>query len=223
MKECDCEVSLMDMPYLMDLDFENIPGEAYLKTGEDIKLNEKMRVGLCWAGNSNYELGTGAYFLDKRRSMTYDQIKEIMDVKGIDFVSLQMGVVVSGIDNPIHDTFDYLDTARIIDTLDLVICVDTSVAHLAAAMGKPVRMLSRYDACWRWQTDRDDTDWYDSMRVYRQPPPSEGEAFSSDWKTVINKVKEDLKKFRLEHIKRVISQSLSPTQVVVISDECEPI
>ena len=63
---------------------------------------------------------------------------------------------------------DFADTAAIVAGLDLIISVDTSVAHLAATLGKPVWMLSRIHGCWRWLLDRDDTPWYPTMRIYRQ-------------------------------------------------------
>ncbi len=66
---------------------------------------------------------------------------------------------------------DFADSAALILRLDLVITVDTSVAHLAGALGKPVWVLSRYDGCWRWLQDRDDTPWYPTMRLFRQSEP----------------------------------------------------
>jgi hypothetical protein len=63
---------------------------------------------------------------------------------------------------------DFADTAALIENLDLVISVDTSVAHLAAAMGKPVWLLNRFAGCWRWLRDRDDSPWYPSVRIFTQ-------------------------------------------------------
>ena len=63
---------------------------------------------------------------------------------------------------------DFADTAAIVANLDLVISVDTSVVHLAGAMGKPVFLLDRYDNCWRWLSGREDSPWYPSLRIFRQ-------------------------------------------------------
>jgi Glycosyltransferase family 9 (heptosyltransferase) len=81
---------------------------------------------------------------------------------------------------------DFADTAAVIAQLDLVIAVDTAVAHLAGALGKPVWMLNRFDSCWRWLLNRDDTPWYPSMRQFRQT--SRG-----DWAGVIERVGDALR------------------------------
>jgi ADP-heptose:LPS heptosyltransferase len=76
---------------------------------------------------------------------------------------------------------DFADTAALIANLDLVIAVDTAVAHLAAAMNKPTWILSRFDGCWRWLEDRDDSPWYPSVRLFRQVQPD-------DWEEVLKRV-----------------------------------
>ena len=81
---------------------------------------------------------------------------------------------------------DFADTAAIVAGLDLVISVDTSVAHLAGAMGKPCWTLLKTDADWRWMRDRDDSPWYPSMRLYRQPT-------AGDWPSVIDRVIRDFR------------------------------
>jgi len=80
---------------------------------------------------------------------------------------------------------DFADTAALIANLDLVIAVDSAVAHLAAAMGKQVWLLDRFDSCWRWLRDREDSPWYPSLRIYRQPAPG-------DWQRVVARVVSDL-------------------------------
>ena len=80
---------------------------------------------------------------------------------------------------------DFADTAALVTTLDLVIAVDTAVAHLAGALGKSVWMLDRFDPDWRWMTGRRDSPWYPTMRIYRQPAPG-------DWESVLAEVARDL-------------------------------
>jgi ADP-heptose:LPS heptosyltransferase len=81
---------------------------------------------------------------------------------------------------------DFADTAALIVNLDLVISVDTAVAHLAAALGKPVWLLDRFDSCWRWLRGRRDSPWYPTLRLYRQPDPD-------DWGSVLTDVVRDLR------------------------------
>ena len=83
---------------------------------------------------------------------------------------------------------DFSDTAALISQLDLVISVDTSVAHLAGALGKPVWILNRFDTCWRWLLDRTDSPWYPTAKLYRQET-------DGDWDGVIRRVAADLKEF----------------------------
>lgn len=82
---------------------------------------------------------------------------------------------------------DFSDTAALIENLDLVISVDTSTAHLSAALGKPTWILNRFDNCWRWLMNRDDSPWYKSVKLYKQP-------LHGDWETVLSLAKEDLMK-----------------------------
>ena len=79
------------------------------------------------------------------------------------------------------DVHDFADTAALVANLDLVISVDTSVVHLAGAMGKPVFLLDRYDNCWRWLSGREDSPWYPSLRIFRQQR-------SGEWEPVIARV-----------------------------------
>ena len=86
-----------------------------------------------------------------------------------------------------EDLHDFADTAALIDNLDLVISVDTAVAHLAGALGKPVWLLNRFDTCCRWLLDRDDSPWYPSLRQFRQPTPG-------DWQSAIGRAQDALQR-----------------------------
>ena len=85
----------------------------------------------------------------------------------------------------VHELKDFSDTAALVMNLDLVIAVDTSTAHLAASLGKPVWLLNRYDTCWRWLLEREDSPWYPSIKIYRQ-------STWGDWDGVMQKVRADL-------------------------------
>ncbi|WP_322104417.1 tetratricopeptide repeat-containing glycosyltransferase family protein [Paraburkholderia sp. J41] len=136
-----------------------------------------LKVGLVWAGNPRADQAS-AYAIDQRRSLNARSFEPLLGTPGVRFVSLQLGAATRpqlaelppGLRpfDPMGEVRDFADTAAIVANLDLVITVDTSMAHLAGALGKPVWVLSRYAACWRWFKDREDAPWYPNMRVFRQ-------------------------------------------------------
>ena len=141
----------------------------------------ELQVGLVWAGGA-------AFAHDRYRSLAMADLAPLADVPGVTFHSLQYPVQpVDGF--PLLDRMagaaDFADTAAIIAGLDLVISVDSAVAHLAASMGKPVWLLSRFMGCWRWLRGRDDSPWYPTMRIYRQNQPN-------DWTATIARLRDDL-------------------------------
>ena len=146
-------------------------------TGQD------LRVGLAWAGNPL----AGA---DRRRSIAPDRLAPLFDVSGVRFFTLQKGGPAAPARFPLTDHMeamaDFADTAALIAALDLVISVDTAVAHLAAALGKPVWLLDRFAPCWRWLLGRRDSPWYPTLRLYRQTRPD-------DWESVLAEVARDLR------------------------------
>ncbi len=148
----------------------------------------RPRVGLVWAGNPRRG-DPGAHLLDKRRSLTFEMIQPILSVEGVRFVSLQKGEAQQTTDPRLTDWTaelnDFADTAALVRNLDLVITVDTSVAHLAGGLGVPVWLLSRFDGCWRWLTGREDTPWYPGMRLLRQ------ETYGQ-WQPVVDRVVREL-------------------------------
>ncbi|WP_321800222.1 tetratricopeptide repeat-containing glycosyltransferase family protein [Burkholderia sp. BCC1988] len=156
-----------------------------------------FKVGLVWAGDSRPDQ-VNANAIDRRRSFHVDTYLPLLRMDGITFVSLQKDATVRRqlaelpehlrpVD-PMEHVVDFADTAAVIANLDLVISVDTSVAHVAGALGKPVWILSRFDGCWRWMADRDDSPWYPSARLFRQPRPG-------DWASVIDYVASELSAF----------------------------
>jgi tetratricopeptide (TPR) repeat protein len=167
------------------------------EAGNEAANAAKLNVGLVWAGGSRPhvpELRRN----DSRRSLSFEQLAPIVDVPGVRFFSLQKGPPAAQLEaaragreasRPIIDWTDELrdfaDTAALIDNLDLVISVDTSTAHLAGAMGKPVWIMNRLDTCWRWMLERSDSPWYPSARLFRQPA-------LGDWASVIDAVAEAL-------------------------------
>lgn len=143
-------------------------------------------IGLCWAGGQRPN-NLDAMSVDARRSIRFEQMKPILDIQNTKFISLQLGSPANQIDdNRVIDFSseirNWSDTAALVSLLDIVISVDTSVCHLAAAMGKKTLLLNRYDTCWRWLLKRKDSPWYPSLTQYRQTAPG-------NWSEAIEKVK----------------------------------
>jgi len=146
---------------------------------------EGIRVGICWAGRPTHEN-------DHYRSATFADFARLADIDGIQLFSLQMGDAATqlgpGVVDLGREIDTFVDTAAIIDNLDLIITVDTSIAHLAGALGKPVWNLLAAQPDWRWLTDRHDSPWYPTMRLFRQHK-------IGDWTPVLDSVAVELAAF----------------------------
>jgi tetratricopeptide (TPR) repeat protein len=176
---------LMSLPAIFGTTLDTVPSRPYLEAdAAKVLLWGKrlgaaaggMRIGLVWAGNPRRGAAFAVREADARRSMTLAELAPLLDVPGASFVSLQKGEGRAELhDARFKSVYDadpelgsFADTAALVANLDLVICVDTSIAHLAGGMGKPVWMLSRFDGCWRWLLNRSDSPWYPSLRIFRQ-------------------------------------------------------
>ncbi len=200
----DVHCPLMSLPLAFDTTEETIPWRVpYLAAAPEaidcwqarLPASRAPRIGLVWAGGRRPDQPHAAA-IDRRRSMRLAEMAPLGAVPDCVFLSLQLGPAAAEIATapfPIVDLTDQLtdfaETAALVDTLDLIIAVDTAVAHLAGALGKPVWLLNRFDACWRWGRERDDTPWYPTMRLFRQTTPG-------DWSGVMRRVTEALIRFR---------------------------
>jgi tetratricopeptide (TPR) repeat protein len=144
-----------------------------------------LRVGLVWASNPDSAQDAGRQRDRQNKSIALDNLSLLAEAREVSFVSLQKGEAAAQTRQPpaglvIHDWTDELedfaDTAALVDGLDLVISIDTAVAHLAGALGKPVWLINRFDTDWRWLLDRDDSPWYPQLRQFRQPRPGDWDA-----------------------------------------------
>lgn len=195
--EFDFHTPIMSLPYLLKLNIEeDIPfKEGYLKANPDkVKIyknkffnNENFKIGIKWQGNTIY---------DTTRSISFDLFSNLLNLGKVKFYSLQKGKGEEQLKNATNKskivdlgpTFnDFSDTAAAIENLDLVICNDTSVAHLAAAMGKPCWMLLPFIQDWRWTTDLSYCIWYKHVRFFQQTEPE-------NWQDVFETVYEELTK-----------------------------
>jgi Flp pilus assembly protein TadD len=198
----DAHCPLMSLPLLFGTTLETMPAAMpYLHADpasaaawrEQLPDAGVLRVGLCWAGARHTD-DPGARLIDQRRSLPLAELAPLADIGGVQFISLQKGEAADqllaspsglAVVDPMPRVTDFVDTAAIVAGLDLVISVDTSVAHLAGALGRPVWLLSRYDGCWRWLHGRDGSPWYPTMRLYRQERPF-------DWTGVVGRLRRDL-------------------------------
>jgi len=210
----DYQVPLLSLPLLFGTDLESIPStKSYLKCDEEKSREWKarlasslgLRVGLVWSGGFRADQ-PDAWPINERRNIPLSKIAKLHEVQGIYFFSLQKGDPAESelrnekakywpadnLLNYVDELKDFSDTAALIDHLDLIISVDTSTAHLAAAMGKKVWLLNRYDSCWRWMVDEEQSPWYPSLKIYNQRHPG-------DWDEVIERVVKDLKELTLSH------------------------
>jgi len=196
--KCDVVLPMLDAPAILDQRTDNIPNERYFLPPPDALVQERsigerdgrLRVGLVWAGASRPD-HLMAYAIDRRRSVPFPLLEPLLALSDrIQFVSLQQSnhsVDDKRIMQPIGEDYDILDTAAVIQQLDLVITIDSAVCHLAAALDKPTWMLSRFDACWRWRWPEEsdwhdqNTEWYPAMKIFRQREPG-------DWESVIRRI-----------------------------------
>ena len=191
----DCHCPLLSLPLAFKTDLTNIPSpRPYLaassqKTAEwaqRLGAKSKPRVGLVWSGSTGHKN-------DHNRSLALQQLlPHLPDC--CEYVSLQKEVREvdlqvlegSGIGHYERELKDFADTAALCQLMDLVISVDTSVAHLAGAIGKTTWVLLPYAPDWRWLLDRDDSPWYESVKLYRQDAGRE-------WVSVLQAIEGDLK------------------------------
>lgn len=208
LSEFQTYVPLMSLPHLLGTTLETIPAQvpylsaptqhhqkpwrAQAQKGSQSKgfkpKRSRLRVGIAWGGSPTHAN-------DNHRSCRLNELVPLLKLKGIDFFSLQKGadrvaeiqMLPTGVELENWDPHlnTYADTAAAIAALDLVISVDTSVAHLAGALAKPTWVLLCYAPDWRWLLDRQDSPWYPTMRLFRQTQPD-------DWKELIQTVCEAL-------------------------------
>jgi tetratricopeptide (TPR) repeat protein len=199
----DAWVPVMSLPLAFRTTIETIPATIpYLHADVERSADWKhrlaalpgLKVGLVWAG-SPFAGQPGARAMDRRRSISLAHYGALAAIPGISLISLQKGECADQARTPpdgmvlrdwTGELNDYADTAALVAALDLVISVDTSVVHLAGALGKPVWVLNRYDQCWRWLRDRTDSPWYPTARLFRQRTPG-------DWSGVIRDVADALR------------------------------
>lgn len=192
---CDLQCHLLSLPYLLQLDeipihlpYYRAPLEDAAKWRERVAQaspGKNLKVGLAWQGNP-------AHRNDRNRSMPLAALAPLAQIPDVTYFSLQKGPGSEQIASAeiklvdlTSDVNDFADTTALISQLDLVITVDTSVAHLAGGMGTPVWTMLPWVPDWRWGIGAEATPWYQSMRLFRQPN-------FADWSPVVQKIAAEL-------------------------------
>ena len=204
--EFDLHCPVMSLPLAFKTSMETIPASVpYLFSAPDKRAawNERLgqkrqlRVGLVWSGGFRGDQPE-TWSVNARRNIALSSFASL-NLPGIEFFSLQKGEEAQAQLRQLEGAFwngpaiadytaefhDFSDTAAFIDNLDIIISVDTAIAHLAGAMGKEVWILNRFDNCWRWMADRSDSPWYPTATLFRQKS-------MGDWDSVMLDVKRRL-------------------------------
>jgi len=192
--EFDVHAPLMSLPYILGLKNKEVfaYSEGYLTVPEEnIEEcrqrwfdNDNIKIGIKWQGNTYY---------DKDRVIPTEMFNTLMNFNNVKWYSFQTfegsegASELNGVIDIGKDLINFHQTASALANLDLVICNDTSLAHLAGAMGIPCWILLPYEVNWRWHTDLSVCDWYDSVRLFRQKA-------IGDWNSVFSEVREEINK-----------------------------
>jgi hypothetical protein len=206
----DYNRSIMSLPHAFATALSNVPNDVpYLEAPRGAVNKWKHRVnplhfnvGLAWAGQPRHKR-------DSERSMRLADLSSLLQVHGVTWHSLQVGARATDVQGVPPRTIadwsgeltDFAETAGLLQHLDLVISVDTSVVHLAGAFGRPAWVMVSRRPDWRWLLDVSDSPWYPSMRLYRQER-------AIDWNPVIESVAADLRKLSVERPKPVAPEYL---------------
>ncbi len=190
----DLQAPLHSLPHLFESDMETIPADVPFLAAEDERVGDwrdriggnGFRIGIGWQGNPTYKA-------DRNRSIPLRFFEPLAKVPNVRLISLQKvngleqletlprGMTVETLGDDFDDGEDaFIDTAAVMMILDLIITSDTAIAHLAGALAKPVWTLLPWVPDWRWLLDRDDSPWYPTMRLFRQPAAGDWDAVFKD-------------------------------------------
>nr|WP_315889729.1 tetratricopeptide repeat-containing glycosyltransferase family protein [Kovacikia minuta] len=197
--DVDWHLPLLSLPFVLQEMPNQVPWQVpYLSPPEETTIflekpsSNGLKVGIVWS--SGYRKTKGLLRIHKMKSIPLPTFMKFLSIPKVALYSLQVGlnsrdITQFGFEEQLQDLSpqlkDFADTAAVITQLDLVISVDTAVAHLAGALGKPVWVLLPFSADWRWMLEREDSPWYPTMRLFRQKQPG-------DWNGVLQQVSQSL-------------------------------
>lgn len=201
--DCDFHCPLLSLPHVcqipdipQSIPYLHVPDTRQAEWAKRLGTRHGLRVGVVWAGGFRPEIPE-AWLHDARRSLPLRWFDPLADLPNIEWYSLQQGnpasQLIQGLSQlplrrDIESCHDFAETAALITNLDLVISVDTSVAHLTAALDKPLCLLSRFDACWRWLINGQLSPWYPNVTVLRQHHPDDWDSVMPTLLTTINRL-----------------------------------
>jgi hypothetical protein len=226
----DLECPLMSLPAVFGATVDSVPWHgAYLAADPALALEKQrqfpdlqsgerlLRIGLAWAGNPGYKA-------DRQRSTQLKTFLPLLRTPGVTWISLQKGKSAEQLTGLPGGVFvydgssrdrDLAETAALVATLDLVICTDTCVAHLAGAMAKPVWILLPYRADWRWMQHRETTPWYPSARLLRQSAPG-------DWAGLMERVIGELSALQQARLNPAIQRAYRNSLAAAVCTKLDP-
>ncbi len=188
----DCHASMLSLPALLgvsaptaDVPYLQAPAQGRIRLGAHART--RLKVGIFWAAMPGQSV-------DRNRSCPLGEFLALADNPEVLLFSLQGGAAQKDIEQLgaaalVHDVgrgiFDFAEAATVLTQLDLLITIDSAIAHLAGGMGLPAWVLLPHTADWRWMVNRADSPWYPSLRLFRQPAPG-------DWRSVMNQVRTSL-------------------------------
>lgn len=174
----DVDIEIMELPHALRLDVDELPGPIpyiHVPTAKAKTLSLRRRIGVCWSAGE----------WDPKRSLSAFELRRLGRLSDVRWFSLQFPPATCALPAAPIASRDLVEMAARMQLLDLIITVDTMTAHLAGALGLPVWLLLPHDPDWRWMLGRDDSPWYPTMRLFRQPA-------AGDWITVIEQVHDEL-------------------------------
>ena len=201
-QEFDYACALPNLPMVFSADNDTLSGVPYLKAPaadclqkatwlKDPTTADTFKIGLVWAGNPQHHN-------DSNRSLPLSSLSPLFSLSGISWISLQAQIPAESTTawpesllDASGQLQDFAATAALLANLDLIITVDSAVAHLAGALGKNTWTLIPFAPDWRWQLKRTDSPWYASMRLFRQPKPG-------DWQTPLAAIRQELEKYETQ-------------------------
>ncbi len=195
----DFTVPVMSLPHWLGLTIDGVSAQPYIRPGASaleswamrLPVSGRLRVGICWASR---KATSDPWLIANQvpRSLDTRTVAALCQEPSVDWYSLQLDAPPPNGIRSLHPFLtDFEQTSAAISQLDMVVAVDTAVAHLAGAMGKPVWLLLPYYSCWRWGADRDESPWYPTMWIFRQDRPG-------DWGPVIAQVRSELSRLAAE-------------------------